>query len=253
MANRTVDVMTNENDDKSRDCPDIEVVISFALDPVKESHAEIAGHIYGCDACQKELLLANESILLDQAVSLGKVSEAGSAHLESYKLKAERWRKLEEKLSAFVESFRIAMRSAEAGLADVSDSLSGLFPVGGGQAAAFAVSPSERPGSGYIPDFEGCISIVFAADCPAADPRYWRAELTIPPGATPETTLVVSVTDQRKNSVRAGRFVLVGVELPIVEGIAEITLADFQKNLKTPVVELRASDGTVINGNLELF
>ena len=82
-------------------------------------------------------------------------------------------------------------------------------------------------------------------------PRAWRAELTVPPHATALTMLMVKVFDHTKTPA-AGTFSLAGIELPLVDGKAEIPFGSFLNGIKATDVAL-TKDGVKTPGELLFF
>jgi hypothetical protein len=65
---------------------------------------------------------------------------------------------------------------------------------------------------------------------PEKDPaKRWRAKLSFPPGATAETVLPIEVVDGNDAPVADGVFEFAGRRLPVRDGAASISYADFIK------------------------
>jgi hypothetical protein len=57
--------------------------------------------------------------------------------------------------------------------------------------------------------------------------QRWQARLVFPPGAGPETLLAVELTDGEGAPVQEGVFEFAGQSLPVKDGRAAISYADF--------------------------
>ncbi|MBR1920794.1 MAG: hypothetical protein IJ829_02180 [Kiritimatiellae bacterium] len=55
----------------------------------------------------------------------------------------------------------------------------------------------------------------------------WQAAVEFPPGATAETTLPISIVDGEGAKVDSALFVFAGRELPVKDGAAKMTFAEF--------------------------
>ncbi len=63
---------------------------------------------------------------------------------------------------------------------------------------------------------------------PTKDMRMrWRAEVVFPPGSTAETPLEISIVDGEEEPVDDATFVFAGQELPVKDGKASMTFAQF--------------------------
>lgn len=71
--------------------------------------------------------------------------------------------------------------------------------------------------------------IVFTfASHPMRDARQrWRAELEFPPGSTSETMLPIRMVDGEETPVAEGTFEFAGLLLPVRNGAASLTFAEF--------------------------
>ena len=55
----------------------------------------------------------------------------------------------------------------------------------------------------------------------------WQATVAFPPGATADTPLEITVLDDDGNRIKSAVFVFAGKELPVVDGSASMTFAEF--------------------------
>ena len=123
-----------------------------------------------------------------------------------------------------------------------------LFAADDGPAFALAAGPAAKaPEAVKAPDEP--VTFVFASEGEDDAPDAWRAELSVPPGATAETPLTLKV---RGNDV-AGVFKLSGVALPLADGAAEIPFGVFLAGIKDTDVSLRRPGGDQIKGRLLFF
>ena len=123
-----------------------------------------------------------------------------------------------------------------------------LFAADDGPAFALAAGPAAKVPSGVKAPDEP-VTFVFASEGEDDAPDAWRAELSVPPGATAETPLTLKV---RGNDV-AGVFKLSGVALPLADGAAEIPFGVFLAGIKDTDVSLRRSGGDTVKGRLLFF
>ena len=113
---------------------------------------------------------------------------------------------------------------------------------------ALAAGPAAKaPAAVKSPDEP--VTFVFASEGEEDAPEAWRAELSVPPGATTETPLALKV---RGRDV-AGVFTLSGMALPLVDGAAEIPFGMFLAGIKDTDVSLRRPGGGTVKGKLLFF
>ena len=113
---------------------------------------------------------------------------------------------------------------------------------------ALAAGPAEKvPSAVKAPDEP--VTFVFASEGEEDAPEAWRAELAVPPGATSATPLALKV---RGRDV-AGVFTLSGVNLPLVDGAAEIPFGVFLAGIKDTDVSLSRPGGDMVKGRLLFF
>ena len=130
----------------------------------------------------------------------------------------------------------------------VSDRQMALFAADDGPAFALAAGPAaSAPKAVKAPDEP--VTFVFASDGEEDAPDAWRAELSVPPGATADTSLTLKV---RGRDV-AGVFKLSGVALPLADGAAEIPFGVFLAGIKDTDVSLRRPGGDTVKGKLLFF
>ena len=55
----------------------------------------------------------------------------------------------------------------------------------------------------------------------------WQASIAFPPGATAETPLAITVVDDAGEKIPSAVFEFAGMELPVVDGAATMTFAEF--------------------------
>lgn len=225
-------------------CPHIEEIISFALAPERENNSEIATHIYGCRNCMHELKLTNKFV-----IGLCKITEDDVREVIDF-LSAERnastlWKKLATLLNTLSERIGNIQKNA-----DDSDSISLQFPMPGLPGWGFAALAAAE--NGYKTRYyDGeILEIGFAAELPRHNPYYWFAKVSILPCVTLDSILIISVTDFQGESIERGMLTLLGLKLPVEDGIAKIGFAALRENLKNTTVEFRNQDGTSVAGNL---
>ncbi len=116
--------------------------------------------------------------------------------------------------------------------------------------AAGAATPV--PDDVRAPDEEVTFSFA-SAGAPDA-PGAWRASLTVPPQAGPETMLTLAVEDSLAQGAPAvGVFTLSGVALPLVDGRAQIPFGLFLAGIKDTRVSYRAPGRAAVPGTLAFF
>lgn len=211
-------------------CPDLETLVDFYLSPLEENKSAVAAHIFCCEACQLQLKLFYQN---ENTQTLNVPREDLSA-VRSYirdrivPVRSSLWKKLEEKLATFVESVRIPHFPA-------------ITP------APVLNASRNRTGSGT--NATG-VKILFAADTAKTDPSYWQALLEIPPRATPSSMLKVLIVNYRGVPVIRGKLQLLGIDLDVCNGLAQIKLSDFQNNLHCPLVSYTDISGKTTSGDL---
>lgn len=216
-------------------CQSVEDLICFALDPIHCEKEEIVTHIMGCISCQNELRIINEIIICHEDATWSDIQE----------IKNVLWKR---KINALFNKTPIADALTDSIDEIESDSFMPNFDFLTGIAALTSVNISA-PYEEYSGE---PAKIVFAADCGENAFEYWNAEILIPPGTRTDSTLVILLTDKNNKVIESGTFVLLGNELPIHDGIAEITLSTFRDSLKNTNVFLRMENGKEITGGLAI-
>ena len=115
---------------------------------------------------------------------------------------------------------------------------------------AFAAGPSA-PAEIRAPEEE--VTFTFASEGARDVPQAWRAFLTVPPQAGPETMLTLAVTHEAGAPYDEGVFTLSGVALPLAEGRAQIPFGLFLAGIKDTNVSFRAPGGEAVKGTLAFF
>lgn len=123
-----------------------------------------------------------------------------------------------------------------------------MFAVDDGSAFALAAGPAaQAPAAVKAPDEP--VTFVFASEGEEDAPGAWRAELSVPPGATADTSLALKVQGRDI----AGVFTLSGIKLPLVDGAAEIPFGVFLAGIKDTDVALSRPGGERVKGKLLFF
>jgi len=123
-----------------------------------------------------------------------------------------------------------------------------MFAVDNGPAFALAAGPAAKaPATVKAPDEP--VTFVFASEGEEDAPGAWRAELSVPPGATANTSLALKVQGRDI----AGVFTLSGIKLPLVDGAAEIPFGVFLAGIKDTDVSLSRPGGERVKGKLLFF
>jgi len=78
----------------------------------------------------------------------------------------------------------------------------------------------------------------------------WAARLVFPPGATAETMLKIHLADGNAKPIAEGEFEFAGQRLPVKDGLAEISYADFVKGKHEIPLWLRRPNIEPIPGGL---
>ena len=130
----------------------------------------------------------------------------------------------------------------------VSERQMAMFAVNDGPAFALAAGPAAKaPAAVKAPDEP--VTFVFASEGEEDAPGAWRAELSVPPGATADTSLALKVQGRDI----AGVFTLSGIKLPLVDGAAEIPFGVFLAGIKDTDVALSRPGGERVKGKLLFF
>lgn len=226
-------------------CPHHEDLIKFALDPLHEKNAELAGHISICKSCQNNLNDINPIILLPDKVTEEDIKLVKN-FIQDAKKKHNLW---EEFKSLIAEIWKNAPQSdsfEDRALSWGKSLLSKGWDIISSPAVG-AIASGISIGSFSEPD---SLVIAFIADCDKLSSCYWRAEIIIPRNITADGILTLRVTDANGEVIKNGKFTLLGIELKLNDGIAEIEFAKFKENLKNTTVKLNYPDGTVVSGDL---
>ncbi len=140
---------------------------------------------------------------------------------------------LADRLAAFVASRQMALLSSE----------NTDFALAAGVRNASAPSP-VAPGEE--------VRFSFASEGTDRESDAWRAELRVPPNATSETMLVLTVKNAA-NRPEEGLFSIAGCALPVSSGSAEIPFGLFLAGIQNTDVALRRPDGQPVAGRLLFF
>ena len=97
------------------------------------------------------------------------------------------------------------------------------------------------------------VTFTFASEGAPDAPQAWRASLTVPPQAGPETMLTLAVSHATGEPYEAGVFTLSGVALPLTAGRAGIPLGLFLAGIKDTNVSFREPNGEAVKGTLAFF
>lgn len=126
------------------------------------------------------------------------------------------------------------------------------FMAGGLSTFALAAGPSA-PASAEVQSPDEEVTFTFASEGAADAPGAWKASLTVPPRARPDTMLTLVVEDAAGTRCEGGVFTLSGAALPLVDGQAEIPFGMFLAGIKDIGISLRRTDGEVVGGTLAFF
>ena len=133
---------------------------------------------------------------------------------------------------------RLAAFAAERQMRFVCSRAQGFALAAGESAPAAVQSPEEE------------VRFTFASDGAEDDEGAWRAELTVPPNAGPDTMLALRVSGRDGGPVADGVFTLSGAALPLAGGSAEIPFGLFLAGIKDTNVSLCRSGGKGVGGRL---
>lgn len=117
---------------------------------------------------------------------------------------------------------------------------------------ALAAGPSA-PVQPEIRAPEEEVTFTFASEGAPDAPEAWKASLTVPPKARPETMLTLVVKDATGARCGGGVFTLSGAALPLVDGRAEIPFGMFLAGIKDTAISLRRTNGETVRGTLAFF
>ena len=198
--------------DKIRgECPDRQTLAAFAEGVLKgaEGRAFLL-HVLSCPECRRQLAgyYAGESDPV--AISPEELQRA---------------RELSDRLLT-----RFLLADAPKAWARLAEQL----------AFALAVLESDVIAAGrreYGPE-----SIFFRAVSPGDRPGFWQAEMHLP--EENESKVRFTLTDSARRPIRAGRFTLCGIVLPVSGGECFLELADLHRNLQDKTVSFQFPDGS---------
>lgn len=121
-----------------------------------------------------------------------------------------------------------------------------------GDAFALAAGPSAPQAADVrAPDEE--VTFTFASEGAPDAPGAWKARLTVPPQAGPETMLTLSVETSAGEPYDSGVFRLSGIALPLTGGCAEIPFGMFLAGIKDTDVSFCRSGEDAVKGTLAFF
>ncbi len=237
-------------------CPTEDHLALFAIDPLCEGHEAIATHVFECGKCCSELKRINSVLFEDVEVSASEMEEA-RAFLSRKKSECALWGELRTKVLDFVRG-RLCVEDDDSDQSPAAflectfgkvAALTSSFLLAGMLGAT--VSSCGHGSSGDKSDLN-FIQIEFVSDCDKSNPFYWRAKLMIPPTVEDDSALAVILSDRNGALIPRGMFCLMGNELTIHDGIAEIAFKTFRESLANTTVFIRSFSGKEISGNLTI-
>ncbi len=126
------------------------------------------------------------------------------------------------------------------------------FVMGGTHDFALAAGPSAPKSSEVrAPDEE--VTFTFTSEGSPDSPGAWKASLTVPPNAGPDTMLTLSVETAAGEPCDTGVFKLSGIALPLTGGCAEIPFGMFLAGIKDTDVSFCRSGEEAVRGTLAFF
>ena len=212
-------------------CPEETELKALAADPQREELADVAEHVWGCRSCSEKLL----GIVMGDVPA--EMTPAEKDFIERFT--SERCRSAQTeiaRINAFVAARRLSFVTLPV------EYCMAAAPVAGTTSVA-------APPSGLDEE----VRFVFAAEGSAGDAEFWRAELTIPPNAAPETMLSVRVTGYDRMAVSDGMLRLAGCVLPLTDGCASLPFSLFLDGIRDTNVSLRRPDAEPVAGRLLFF
>ena len=237
-------------------CYSQEELVAFAENPLCESNAAIASHVFVCPECAREF-----REILD---TLQPSTECTREELQSVRNFLARrldrrslWDKLRELVASFTllpdsSAFDLLPGGAFASTNSADAFASTADATSSSRVDSYAASPSKgrgrraaRSAGNAVP-----ITIVFGAKCDHADPFYWRAELELPTAPTATTELRITLTDNLDEKIPFGTLVLFGSHLQVRDGNATIQYNVFCEGLSNPSVQFIFLNGKISDGDL---
>ena len=222
-------------------------LVAFAENPLCESNAAIASHVFVCPECAREF-----KEILD---TLQAPTECTGEELQSVRnFLARRLNRqsLWDKLRELVASFTLLPDAPAVDLLPGGSFASTADAVSSSRLDSYAAPPSKgrgrraaRSDGNAVP-----ITIVFGAKCDHADPFYWRAELELPTAPTATTELRITLTDNLDEKIPFGTLVLFGSHLQVRDGNATIQYNVFCEGLSNPSVQFIFLNGKISDGDL---
>lgn len=212
-------------------CPEETELRALAAGPQREELAEVAEHVWGCRTCSEKLL----SLVMGDVPA--EMTPAEKDFIERFTSQRCRSAQAEiARINAFVAARRLSFvtRPVEYAMA---------------AAPAAATTSAEATPGGLNEE----VRFVFAAEGSAGVAEFWRAELTIPPNAAPETMLPVRVTGYDRMAVPAGMLRLAGCALPLTDGCASLPFSLFLDGIRDTNVSLCRPDAEPVAGRLLFF
>lgn len=214
-------------------CPGERELRDFAADPLDERWVDVASHVFVCNRCQDALAATlsedggaeptpeDDAFIREFTARHCRRIGADIGRIEEY---AERMRML------FVQAngaYALAAAPAACG------------------AEARATETAHSPGEE--------VRFVYAAEATAGPSGFWRAELVVPPSASPETMICVSVSGAESRPVSGGILRIAGCALPISNGSASLPFSLFLDGLTDTDVSLARSGASPVSGRLLFF
>ena len=239
----------------------------FVRNPLTADHAETATHIFSCDSCAARLL--NELDIQATGTDFPEATEAEPVDFREF------WRMRKQKdlwiqVSELLERGQTRKESVPEftwtpGLSILPNAAASANPGMGTatpvrpqvnlQAERFervSASPQATPA---VPRDQGNdqVELAFVSQCDKSKPLFWQAVLTLHLSANQDDTLTIKISDKTGSRIPAGQMLFLGRVLPVINGLAGITLRDFQRGLKNPSVAFRFATGETVEGEISLL
>ena len=229
-------------------CPDKKTINLWVRNGPDNIDSDVFQHLLHCDQCRDKWFFELEYQLYKDYADKYVPTEEDIKSVKDFLAQMheeEQWKCLTDNFGSRYNRVGLARLNSIENTVLRSVMSFGLFPAMG----ASGNNVNQRLYSSGSDE----LVIVFIATCPENDPRYWKAELTIPPEITPETVLSIFITDSKKRPIESGNFILVNQEIPIENGIAELGFEQFIMNLHCHTVKLIFDDKQEIKGTLRFF
>ena len=223
-------------------CPDTESILAFAENPVQEKNAGIAAHIITCPACQQKYRMVMEVISMPP-VPITPEIEAEAEKIAAQVIRTDRgqnkWKDTIRYICSLFEKNPFILLEP--------DTLPWFQKEQKDYVFAAKQDRLRTPSENIAP----VIRFVSCKD--ENSPYFWVAELSLPSLLHDNVKIPFKVTGKGGKNIDSAKLIYLGLELPVANGKAELTVQQFKDSLNGNGISLIFEDNTIVHGLIDFY